>query len=280
MAGSGSWMQKAAHPVKETTVLCLGVALCFLVACIPIATAPKRHQVRVVDAESGAPVANAVIDLHYFPSSPEAPEPNHPHATADGSGAVTIGSAARPAIWQVRAIDYIEQRSVAKEGALPPRYAAHAGGGYDGVAHLYQLPEPRLAVLVSDTYTGPLTINLQPAPGFGFTPTDEINVAFAAVDPQASYVQGVAGSRAFTETASGEGVVNLVVTPLLYDITASQLQIRDSAGVLPYRDIANPGDRDRGVWGTVNDDDKRLHHQIRLFVGTLADYREVLKSRP
>jgi hypothetical protein len=273
-------MQKGVHPVKEISVLCLGLALCSLVACVPIAMTPKQHQARVVDAETNAAVGGAVLDLHYFPSAPEAPDSDHPHATADGSGAIMIGSAAKPAIWQVRAKDYIEQRLVAKEGAVPPRYASHAGGGYDGVIHLYQLPEPQLTILVSNTYTGPLTINLRPAPGFGFTPTDEINVAFATVDPQASYVQGVGGQRAFTETASAEGVVNLVVTPLLYDITGSQLQIRDSAGVLPNRDIANPGDRDRGVWGTVNDDDKRLYHQIRLFVGTLADYQEFLKTRP
>ncbi|MFQ5855278.1 MAG: hypothetical protein ACE5LU_06510 [Anaerolineae bacterium] len=262
--------------MNKINILCVVFALFFVAACVPATTTLKQHKVRIVDAETGAPVADAVIDLHYFPSAPEAPDPNHPRATANAQGEITIQSRAEPAIWQVQAEGYIEQQLTGNEGALPPRYAASATGDYDGVIHLYQTPEPQLTILVSDTYTGPLTINLQPAPGFDYVLVDEINVAFAAVDPQASYVQEAAGTRVFTATASAEGVVDLVVAPLLYEIEARQLQIRDSTGVLPYRDIANPQDTERGVWGNVSEDDKRLHHQIRLFVGTLDGYQEFL----
>ncbi len=258
--------------MRAIAPLCAITALMLLVACVPPTGAPQQHKVRVVDAETGAPITDAAIDLHYFPSAPEAPDPNHPRVTADAQGAITIQSVGKPAIWQVRGQDYIEQRLTGKQGALPPRYAAGKGGSYDGVIYLYRNPEPQLTIEVSDTYTGPLTINLQPAPGFDYVPINELGTAFAAVDPQVSYVQESAGKRDFTAVATADGVVNLVVTPLLYDITASQLQIRDSAGVLPYRDIANPQDIGRGVWGTVNEDDKQIHHQIRLFVGTLADY--------
>ena len=254
------------------SVLCLLFATSLLTACVSTPAATTPHKVRVVDAETGAPVAGAAIDLHYFPSLPQAPDPAHPHAVANAQGEVTIQSMATPAIWQVRAQDYVEQQLVGSQGALPPRYAAPTQSSPDGVIHLYRLPEPQLTVQVSDTYVGPLTINLQPAPGFDYVPINEIGTIFAAVEPQASYVQQATGTRTFSATASPEGVVDLQVTPLLYDIKAGQLQIKDSTGMLPYRDIANPQDKDRGVWGSVIEDDKQLHHQIRLFVGTLADY--------
>ncbi len=250
------------------------LAVCLVTGCVANQPASKTRKVAVVDAESGSPVANATIDLHYFPSLPEMPEANHPHAAANAQGEITIASEAKPAIWQVQAPGYVEQRLVGDQGALPPRYTAPGKGSSEGVVHLYRLPEPKLTVQVSDAYTGPLTINLQPAPGFDYVAINEIARIFAPTDPQASYVQESAGKRDFTATASPEGVVNLQVTPLLYDIAASQLQVRDSAGVLPYRELANPQDKDRGVWGSVIEDDKQLHHQIRLFVGTLADYQK------
>jgi hypothetical protein len=182
------------------------------------------------------------------------------------------------AIWQVQADGYIEQRVSSSQGDLPPRYAAHATGDYDGAIHLYQLPEPQLNILLSDSYTGPLTIQLIPAPGFDWTPVDEINVAFAAVDPQASYIQEPAGTRVFTATASADGMVDLVVAPLLYDLKTQHLQVHDGAGFLPFRDIANPQDIDRGVWGVVTEDEKRLNHQIQLFIGTLEEYLKSLES--
>lgn len=266
--------------MRKLHVLCTLAAMCLITSCLPGGSTAKQHKVRVVDAETGVPVAGAAIDLHYFPSLPQLPDPVHPHAAANAQGEVTIQSMATPAIWQVQAQDYLEQQLVGSQGALPPRYAAPTQGSPDGVIHLYRLPEPQLTVQVSDAYVGPLSINLQPAPGFDYVPINEIGRVFAAVDPQASYVQKAAGTRTFSATASAEGVVDLQVTPLLYDIKASQLQIKDSTGVLPYRDIANPQDKERGVWGSVIEDDKQLHHQIRLFVGTLADYQQSLKSAP
>ena len=245
-------------------------------ACVPRGRALRQHRVRVVDAETATPLSGATVDLHVFPSAPEMPDPGHLRVTTSTQGELTIRSEAEPAIWQVRAEGYIEQRLTSSAGHLPPRYAAHATSAYDGIVHLYRMPEPRLAVQVSETYAGPLTIHLQPARGFGYVLVDEINVAFAAVDPQASYVQHVPGHRSFVALASAEGVVELVVAPLLYDIETRQLQVRDGDDVLPYRDIANPQDVGRGVWGSISQDDKRLHRQIRLFVGTLRDYREYL----
>ncbi len=247
----------------------------FLMAgCLPARTALMRHRVRIVDAERGVPVTDAILDLHYYPNAPDFPNPDHPRASANAQGEIVLQSEAKPAIWQVRAPGYIEQQLSSSQGRVPPRYAAHAMDYYDGVIHLYRMPEPQLTIVVSDTYTGPLTINLNPAPGFDHVLVDEINLAFSAVDPQASYVQEAVGRRVFTETASAHGTVDLVVTPLLYEIKAPQLQIRDSTGVLPYRDIANPQDVERGVWGSVSEDEKRLSQQIRLCVGTLKDYRK------
>jgi len=73
-------------------------------------------------------------------------------------------------------------------------------------------------------------------------------------------------------------MVDLIVAPLLYDLKTQQLQIYDNETVLPFRDIANPQDIDRGIWGIVNEDEKRLDHQIRLFVGTLEEYLKFLES--
>ena len=73
-----------------------------------------------------------------------------------------------------------------------------------------------------------------------------------------------------------KGVVNLKVAPLLYDLKKEQMQILDGAGVLPFRDIANPQDLGRGVWGAVSEDEKRISHQIQLFVGTREDYLKFL----
>lgn len=264
--------------MNRINILCILLALFFVAACVPATTALRQHKVRIVDAETSVPVAGAVIDLHYFPSAPEAPDPDHPRVTANAQGEIAIQRRAKPAIWQVRAEGYIGQQLSSNEGALPPRYAAYATSALDGVIHLYQMPEPQLIVLVNDTYIGPLTINLEPVPGFDYVLVDEINVAFAAVDPQASHIQEAVGMRVFTAAASAEGMVDLVVTPLLYDIKTPQLRVRDGTGVLPYRDIANPQDTERGVWGNVSEDDKRLHRQIRLFAGTLEDYRKFLES--
>ncbi|MBX3011015.1 MAG: hypothetical protein KF832_05885 [Caldilineaceae bacterium] len=263
--------------MKKIYLLQLLWALFWISACVPTTATPKQYTVTIVDAESGAPIEGAAIDLHYFPSAPEAPAPDHPQATADAQGEVKIQSKADPAIWQVRADGYIEQRLSTSNGALPLRYAAHATTGLDGVIQLYQQPEPRLTILVSDTYSGPLTIDLQPAPGFDYRTVDEMNVTFAAVAPTASYIQEVAGQRVFTATAAADGQVALVVTPLLYDIENRHLQIQDATGPLPFYDIADANSQGRGVWGTVNDDDKRLNHQIRLFIGTLQEYQASLQ---
>ena len=254
------------------------MALLSVAACVLTVRTPMQHTVRILDAETGAPISGAVVNLHYYPSLPEASEPDHPRAVANTQGEVTLPSKDEITIWQVQADGYIEQRLSSNEGTLPPRYAAHADGDYDGVIHLYQLPEPQLNILLSDSYTGPLTIRLQPAPGFDWVPVDEINVAFGAVDPQVSYIQEPAGTRNFTATASADGVVDMVVAPLLYDLKTEQLQIRDNASVLPFRDISNPQDIDRGVWGIVSEDEKRLDHRIMLFVGTLAEYLKYLES--
>ncbi len=266
--------------MRKLYILCAISALFGATACAPAATVLKQAKVQIVDAETAAPIAGAVIDLHYFPSSPEAPNPDRPHATATTQGEITIEGKAEPTIWQVQAEGYIEQRLTGNEGALPARYAAHATGEYAGVVHLYQKPAPQLTIRVSDSYTGPVTINLQPASGFDYVAVDAMNVAFAAVDPEASYIQEPIGTRIFTATITSEGVVDLRVTPLLYDITTAQLQIRDSVGLLPHYDIADSQNEERGVWGNINEDDKRLNHQIRLFVGTLQAYQEFLQSSP
>jgi hypothetical protein len=253
-------------------------ALLILVACVPFGKPPKQNAVRILDAETRAPIPSAQIDLHYYPSTPDAPEPDHPRAIANTQGVATLSNKDKMAIWQVRADGYIEQRLSSNNGAPPPRYAANATGDYDGVIYLYKLPEPQLNIVVNDNYTGPLTIQLEPAAGFDWIKVDKINVAFAAVDPQASYIQKSAGTRVFTETASTAGVVDLVVTPLLYDIQTQQLLVHDRSSALPFRDIANPQDFERGVWGTVTDDEKRIYHQVRLFVGTREDYLKFLKT--
>lgn len=253
-------------------------ALLTMAACVSIGIKPKQFTVQILDAETRAPIPGAVLNLHYYPSTPDMPEPNHPRAIANSQGKVTLPNKDTMAIWQVQADGYIEQRLSGDKGALPPRYAAHATSGYDGVVYLYKLPEPQLNILVNDSYTGPLTIQLKPAPGFDWIKVDEINVAFAAVNPQASYIQEPAGGRVFTETVSEAGVVNLTVTPLLYDLQMQQLRVQDQSGVLPFRDIANPQDIDRGVWGTVTEDEKRLNHQIRLFIGTREDYLKFIGS--
>ncbi|HQY91782.1 hypothetical protein [Caldilinea sp.] len=265
--------------MNKMNMLCSFLVLLFgAAACISLPTGLKQHRLRVVDAESGAHLAAAAVTLHYFPSSPEAPEPNPPRATADAQGVVIVRSKAEPAIWQVQAPGYIEQRLASSKGEAPPRYAATATEEVDGVIHLYRMPMPALTIQMDEAYTGPLTINLHPAPGFDFLLVDEISTVFAAVDPQANYIQEASGRRAFTATASTEGQVDLLVTPLLFDIQTHQLQVADDTDVLPFRDIANPQDTARGVWGIVNEDDKRIHHQIRLFVGTLDDYLRALKT--
>jgi hypothetical protein len=255
--------------------LSLMLVLLLAAACnYPNSLAPAQQQtVRVVDAESGAPIPGAQLDLHYFPSAPQAPDPNHPQFSADDQGQITLSVRPAAAIWQVRAEGFIEQQLSAEDGHLPPRYAAHGDEEVDGVVHLYRQPEPTLIVELSEMYTGTLTINLQPAPGFDFVSTDEINVAFAAVDPAASYVQEAPGVRTFTVTASDQGVADLVVTPLLYDITERHVQVQDSSGVLPWRDVADEDKSGRGVWGSVSTVDK-AQGQIQLFVGDWEAYQQ------
>jgi len=260
--------------MKKMTIFRIIWAFFFVTACVPAPAAQKQYKVQIVDAETAAPIAHATIDLHYFPSTPAAADPVHPQVTANAQGELTIQSKAEPVIWQVQADTYLEQQLSTRDGTLPPRYTPHATANYDGIIHLYQKPEPQLIILISDIYTGLLTINLQPAPGFDYVLVDDLNLAFAAIDPQASYIQEVAGMRVFTATASAEGVVDLVVTPLLYDIEAHELQIQNSTGVLPYYDIADPQNTERGIWGNVNEDDKRLNQQIQLFVGTRHEYQE------
>ncbi len=243
----------------------LALALLVVGACAP--PGGRALRVHVLDAETGAPAEGASLDLHFFPSTPEAPDPGHPQAQADAQGELQIRPGADPAIWQVRAPGYIEQRLTSTGGSPPPRYAAHADAERDGAVHLYRLPAPQLSILVGETYSGPLTISLRPAPGFALG-----EGGIVAADPQASYTQGAAGRRQFAATASAQGAVELEVTPLLYDLTAGQLSVRDAAGPLPWRDIADQQGPGRGVWGAVRADDLRLRGQIRLFVGTYEEY--------
>ena len=265
--------------MNRIEIFAFSFALLLLAACVPTGITAKQYTVQITDAETGVPISGAVVNLYYFPATPDHPEPGHPQAISNDRGEVNLSSENQMAIWQVQADGYIEQRLTSNDGSLPPRYAAHATGTYDGIIHLYKLPEPQLNILVNDHYTGPLTIQLEPAPGFGWVKIDPINVAFAAVDPQASYIQDSPGTRVFTETASADGVVDLVVTPLLYDIQTQQIVIQDDAGRLPFRELANSQDSGRGVWGTVNEDDKKIHHQIRFFVGTREDYLKYLESK-
>lgn len=233
---------------------------------------------RVVDAESGAPIPGAVVDLHDWPSTPDAPDPRLVRFVANAQGEMAIRRRPRRAIWQAQAAGYIEQRTWSGAGTLPPRYAAYAGSGYDGLIHLYRLPEPRLEIRVLDGYVGPLTIHLEPAPGFGYVAGDGPNVSFVAVDPRASYIQGVPGRRHLATAALDSGVVKLVVTPLFYDIQTRQVWVHDAGGVLPHRDIADRPDAGRCVWGEATQDDKTNHRRIRLFVGTLTEYQGFLHS--
>lgn len=243
----------------------LALALLLAAGCAPPGPQPLRLQVR--DAESGAPVGEAAVDLHPFPSTPAAPAPDHPRAVADAEGRLRVEPGAEPAIWQARAAGYVEQRLVGKGGRPPPRYGAHRDGEADGAIYLYRLPAPALTVLVDDGYSGPLTIALSPAPGFAFADGDLV-----AVDPQASYAPPAAGQRAFELRASPQGAAELTVVPLLYDLTTDQLAVRDETGPLPWRDLADGQGETRGVWGVVNADDKALFQQIRLFVGTRDAY--------
>jgi hypothetical protein len=255
--------------LEKMAMVLLCLTLFVAQACTPRAT----RKLLVVDAETQAPIAQATLDLHPYPSSPEAADPRHPQAESDQHGELTIPRSETPAIWQVQAEGYIEQRLTGSAGEIPPRMAATATAPYAGRIYLYRLPEPQLTIWVRDHYTGPLTINLQPAVGFGFVQVDGMNTDFVALQPDAKYVQDVVGQRVFSATASADGVVTLVVTPLLYDITTAQLQIRDSNGVIPYSDATSTQKTERVIWGDVNEESKRLQHQIPLFVGTLADYQ-------
>lgn len=255
-----------------------GVILAFflIAACVPNGTAPREHTLRILDAETGEPVSGAVVNLHIFPSRPEAPEPDFPWAAAKADGAVKISSKREMAIWQIQAEGYIEQRQTGDAARLPPRYAAHAENSYDGVIYLYRLPEPQLSILVGDGYSGPLTLHLQPAPGFDWVAAEGLNTAFAAARPEANYIQEAAGLRLFTVQASEAGEADLVVAPLLYDVTTQNLLVQDGAGVLPYRDLEAPPEAGRFVWGSVSEDDKKNFHQIRLFIGTREEYLQHL----
>lgn len=251
------------------------------VGCAPIATAPGQYRLLVVDAESREPLSGVVVMLHAFPASPDAPDPNAVHVKGNDQGEVLAPRYHEgPVLWQVQAPGYIEQRMSSTKGGVPARYAALADEKYDGVIPLYRLPEPKLIVLLDDAYTGPLTINLHPAPGFAYRTVGEISKVFAPVGAEASFVQGVSGERTFTTTASREGQVDVTVMPLLFDIQTHQLQVVDESGALPYRDIADAENSGRGVWGVVTEDDKLLHEQIRLFIGSRDAYLEFLQTRP
>lgn len=249
------------------------LAILSMNACMPtIATQTKSMKLQVLDAESNQPIADTTIDLHYFPSMPESADPNHPHFTTNTQGEVSIASQNKAGIWQVQATDYIEQRVVSSHGATPPQYAANASNGLAGVIFLYRMPEPQLTVEIESGYSGPVVVNLQPAEGFAFVKVDELNEVFAATDPLANHIQGVAGQRQFTVSASASGVVDLVVTPLLYNLQTQQVQIQEDGEFLPYRDFANFDETERGVWGDISEDEKRLDHQFHLFVGNRKEY--------
>jgi hypothetical protein len=268
------------HTMNKLVLFSFVFGLLCISACVPTGITAGQFTVRVLDAETRAPIIDARVDLYYYPSTPDSPEPNHPYAITDANGVAKLPNKAVMAIWQVQANGYIEQRSTSNNGLLPPQYAAQATSDYNGTINLYKLPEPQLNILLQGNYIGPLTIHLEPASGFNWIKVDTMNTAFVAVDPQASYIQKSAGTRVFTETASADGAVDLVVTPLLYEIQTQQLRIMDQAGLLPYRDIANLSDTDRGVWGTITDDEKNISHQISLFVGSREDYLMFLKNKP
>ena len=242
-------------------------------ACVPpMPSATQTLRILVVDAESGRPLPQATIDLHYFPSVPEEPDPDHPSILTDDAGMAVVPVRSAPVIWQVTAPDYVEQRQTGENGEPPLRFAAQTAEGVDGIVHLYALPEARVIISVTEGYTGEVIVDLTPAPGFDFVPVGEIGSAFAAVAPQAKYAQGALGTRTFTETASLDGRVALTVTPLLFDLPTEHFIIQDEAESLPHYDIGEETTEGRGVWGNATEVDKNLNRQIRFFVGTKDDY--------
>jgi hypothetical protein len=253
------------------------MAMLLILSVCTSSAAEKQFKIRILDAETGRAIPEASVSLHYYPSTPDLPSPDHPRAIADTLGEVLLPDKKdEEAIWQVQAEGYIEQRFASKAGEVAPRFAAHAKDNLDGMIYLYKTPEPQLDIQVSDTYSGPLTIQLEPGDGFGWIKVDEMNTAFAALDPQASYIQNPAGRRVFTETAAADGMVYLRVKPLLYDLKQQQIHVLDSSGLLPASDLADPQDFGRSVWGAVTEDEKLIDHQIQLFIGTKDAYLEYL----
>ena len=227
---------------------------------------------RVLDAETRRPVENATVSIHYFPSSPAQPNDTYPLATTDNSGLTTLSIADKPAIWHIAAPGYGSLEVVGHDGHVPSRFSLSSEGDVDGAVYIYALPEPHLTIVVPKEYIGPVTIDLVPAEGFAYLSPDGANNEFLPAAPDTNYVQEVEGRRQFTVAVGKDESAQLIVTPLLFDLSTTHVSVQDDQGLIPFGDL-NVADSDQHyVWGTVNDDDKLLFGQIRLFVGPRSAY--------
>jgi hypothetical protein len=165
-------------------LLCLGTCVCSS-GCIAFYL-PVPVQVTVRDAETGAPIPDAHVDV--FTNAMlllNMPRPESAVTNDQGAARLTAATS-QLQTWRTAANDYLpnhELKVLYKSQPLEFR--------------LYRKPEPLLNIAVPNGYRGPLKIELRPIPG---------------------WIQTRPGDREFRFKASPTGYVRIDATPLLVKV--------------------------------------------------------------
>jgi len=185
-------IKKTGHFI--TAIVCLSIFL--FSGCIRFYSY-KQYPVRVVDPELNQPVEGASVSVNYFMVGGGLFIPNSPKAVitqTDATGSAKLKVATNPAMYvcssQIEADGYISALGPIGFGGSRILKIGNEG---EIIVPIYRKPVPKMAIIISDGYQGPVALH--------FIPTAE-------------WIQGKPGQREFSYKVGQNGYLSIQVPPL------------------------------------------------------------------
>ncbi len=239
---------------RKTIIMYLVVSCVCLQGCINLYSY-KPVTVRVVDAETNAPIPNVNVWVGYDAMF-SWPCPKRTIAITDEKGEAILRIANfRGGGLSLQAGNrngYLDHGAISRDGhRVPAEFRVPAKEGKNDIQaeiRLYREPKPKLKIIIPDGYRGPLKIHLR---------------------PKSSYIQEHIGQREFTFTSSENGYVGIDAAPLLVREGSFNIDAHYANGEKIVRYPKESKDTDLLLrWVTCNYDGTKA-----LFVvGTKSDY--------
>jgi hypothetical protein len=225
-----------------------------LPGCISFHTT-KNVEVRVVDAETGAPISWPEIRVWYASAYTLNP-PKIRQARGDELGRCTIPVANFSfGLWEVKAPGYLERREYLKKARVPMAFRPPKGSGNEALVTLFGGPSPSFELVVPQDFSG------------------WVRVQLVARQRRAS---DQAGQRRFSFAVPADGRLSIEANQLLRLHNPFQarfhgeIQVRRADGQqIPMGRAAEMNDPTRSTaiwWWCLNRD--VVQDKILLFIGT------------